>query len=256
MHWLQGLFNKTRLETPQTASIPEEQSSTTVQQVIVEETVMAVAQWLITLLNRSMKSKPTPESQLEENLPTDRITPMEDLLSKFGNLIEQLHERDQGTIALQNRLAVLEASLQQKSNLEQQVKELNQLVVGLDSRLTHIEAFAESIDVNAIEALLSNNTSLEQQAKETRQLIANLNSRLTQTESLIEPVNLLVNQKEQDNRTLITLKERIIQLEAFISRFRAVPKIVEGNYRAIASLQSHLGTPKVHENGNHKTPHL
>ena len=256
MHWLQGLFNKTRSEIPQTTSIPEEQSSTTVQQVIVEETVMAVAQWLITLLNRSIKSKPTSESKSEETLPTDRVAPMEDLLSKFGNLIEQLHERDQGTVVLQNRLAALEASLQQKSNLDQQVKELNQLVVGLDSRLARIEVFAESIDISAIEALLSKDTSLEQQAKETSQLIANLDSRLTQTENLMEPVNSLVGQKEQDNQTLITLKERVIQLEAFISRFRAVPRIVEGNYRAIASLQSHLGTPKAHENGNHKTPHL
>ncbi|HEY9884752.1 MAG TPA: hypothetical protein V6C98_14195 [Thermosynechococcaceae cyanobacterium] len=256
MHWLQGLFNKTRPETSQPTSIPEEQSSTTVQQVIVEETVMAVAQWLITLLNRSMKSKPTSESKLEETLPTDRISPMEDLLSKFGNLIEQLHERDQGTIALQNRVAALEASLQQQSKLDQQVKELNQLVAGLDSRLTRIEVFAESIDIGTIEALLSKDTSREQQAKEISQLIANLDDRLAQTESLMEPVNFLVEQKEQDNRTLVTLKERIIQLEAFISRFRAVPRIVEGNYRAIASLQSQLSVPKAYENGNHKTPHL
>ncbi|MBD2075128.1 hypothetical protein H6F86_14740 [Phormidium sp. FACHB-592] len=255
MHWLQGLLNKNRSEPPQVTNIPEEQSSTTVQQVIVEETVMAVAQWLITLLNRSMKSKPTSDSKSEESPPTDRIAPIEDLLSKFGNLIEQLHKRDQETIALQNRLAAIEASLQQKSNLEQ-IKELNQLVAGLDSRLTRIESFVESININAIEALLSKDTSLEQQAKETSQLIANLDSRLVQTETLIAPVNFLVEKKEQDNRTLITLKERIIQLEGFIARFRAVPRIVEGNYRAIASLQNYLGTSKAHENGNYKTPHL
>lgn len=256
MHWLQGLFNKNRPETPQVTNIPEEQSSTTVQQVIVEETVMAVAQWLITLLNRSMRSKPTSDSKAEESPPTDRIAPIEDLLSKFGNLIEQLHERDQGTIALQNRLAAIEASLlQQKSNLEQ-VKELNQLIAGLDSRLTRIEALAKSTDASAIEALLSKNTSLEQQAQETSQLIANLDSRLAQTEKLMEPVNFLVEQKAQDNRTLITLNERILQLEALISRFRVVPKIVEGNYRAIVSLQHHLDTSKAIENGNHKTSYL
>ena len=261
MGWLP--FNKKKSQDQSSSNQAELQTSTTVVQILVEETVMAVAQWLITFINRSIVNRPIqpsksnqqPEPSEPKSEVPNPIVPVEELLAKFGVLVEQLSQREQGIAPLQNRIGELEKFLKQSGsfqhNVEQQMQASNQNVAGLADRLMQVEQQMQRVD--AIESTLQKNCDLEERAeidRSNRLNITSLDERLTDLERGTQRMDSLGEELQQANETVRMLEARISHLEKLLARFSVMPKLVEGNYRAIVSLQSRVENSQAFSNGN------
>ncbi|GAB4365171.1 MAG: hypothetical protein Kow00121_01520 [Elainellaceae cyanobacterium] len=250
MSWLPGFFSRKKSQSPQPVNNAEATNSTTVMQILAEETIMAVAQWLVTFVNRSFQHKQNAQNApvYEEPGTGNQAAPLEELLSKFSILIEQLHEREQGVTPLQNRINEIEASLKKNGNLEQYTQNSNQVITALEERLMQVENQIQRVDIPAIETSFQKGIDLEQYLEqrtgESNELIAGLGQRLTSVENVSEQVNVLVENLDQAHQTIEILESRIDHLEKLLARFSVVPKLVEGNYRAIVSLQNRLDPTK------------
>lgn len=244
MSWLPSFFKGNKSQnSQQSLNNLEEKNSTTVIQILVEETIMAAAQWLITFVNRTIQSKQV--SQVKEQASTVAHTvPLEELLSKFGSLVEQLYEREQGITPLHNRISEIEAFLKQSGNFEQHMQTSSQHIAALEERLMQIENQIKRIDMSAIEAFLQKAPDLEQYAEESTQSIAALVNRLADIEDIEKQVSSSTEKLDQTNQNIRTLEQRISHLEKLLTRFSIIPKLVEGNHRAVISLQSQLETLK------------
>lgn len=246
MGWLPSFFNKNKPQNLQQPLNDSEAQSTTVMQILVEETVMAVAQWVITFVNRTIQTKQTTQVK-EEASTVDQVNqtvPLEELLSKFGGLVEQLYAREQGITPLHNRISEIEASLKQSSNFEQYIQTSSQAIAAMEERFKQIEKQFRHIDIVAIETSLQKTTDLEQYAEESTQSIAALTNQLANVEEIGKRVDSLVEKLDQTNQNIETLEHRINHLEKLISRFSIVPKLIEGNHRAIVSLENSLNALK------------
>lgn len=265
MGWLPGFFDRKKTQNQQqpptdsTTQNPAAQNPTTMLELVIEETIMTAAKWLVTFVNRSLEPKVVPiaepQSTANPTNPGCTETPhsdtIETLLSKFGSLIEQSHDRTQQTNALEERLNQVEASLKQNNRLEQQVQELNRSLASLESRLINVEKLIQPIaQIN--QALTRTDQALEQHIQTSNQAITNLESRLTTAEDFVEQGHSLTTKITQTGQNLNILKDRVIHLEQLLARFSLIPRVVESNYRAIASLQNHVRSlnlsPDAYEN--------
>ncbi|PSB15716.1 hypothetical protein C7B61_06160 [filamentous cyanobacterium CCP1] len=246
MGWLSGFFNRNKSQNlQQPANHLDAKNSTTVMQVLVEETIMAVAQWLITFANRSFQLKQNAQdAKVEKAAENHQTAPLEELLSKFGTLVERLYERDQEFSPLYHRLNEIEATLKQNRDLEQYVQSPNQEIITLEERLMQVENQIQGVNVVAIENSLQKGINLEQRAEEFSQSIAVLENRLAHLENISSQLDSLVEKLDQKNQHLQTLENRVQHLEKVLTQFRIVPKLVEKNYRAIVSLQNRLEPAK------------
>ena len=274
MGWLPGFFGRKKTQNYQpppndsTAQNSASQNSTTMLELVVEETIMTAAKWLVTFVNRSLETKatapivePEPAANHAKSsyVETQDSETIETLLSKFGCLIEQSHDRTQLTIALEDRLSKVEASLKQSNHLEQQIQELNRSFAHLESRLTNVEKLIQP-NTNINQALTHVGRNLEQYIQISNQSIANLENRLTTVEDLVEQGDSSLTKITEIGQNLAILKNRVVHLEQLLARFSLIPKIVESNYQAIASLQQHLKSldalPDAYENhSNGKRAH-
>lgn len=245
MGWLPGFLNRNKSQSPST-NTSEVANSTTVVQILVEETIMAVAQWLIAFVNRSFQHKQNAQNTQvhEESTASSQAAPLEELLSKFGTLIEQLHERDQGVTPLQNRINEIEASLKQNDDLRHYI----QALAAIEERLIQVERQIQKVDATAIETSIQKSIYLEQYLEQrteaSNQAIAGLEQNLLDLASRSGQIDILIKNLNQAYQTIEILESRISHLEKLIVRFSIVPKLVEGNYRAIVSLQDRLETTK------------
>ncbi|MBD3885784.1 hypothetical protein IFO70_29150 [Phormidium tenue FACHB-886] len=246
MGWLPSFFNRNKPQNsqqPLTDSV--EKNPATVMEILVEETIMAVAQWLVTFVNRSMQSKQV--AQTTEEAPTvDPAVLPEELLLKFSGLVEQLYEREQGMMPLYNRISEIEASLKQNSSFEQHMQISSQNIAALEDRLLQMENQIGRIDIATIETSLQKIAHLEQHAEESVHSTAALMHRLTDVEDIGKQFDSLIERIDEANQNIRTLEQRINHLEKLLARFSIVPKLVERNQQAIVSLQSrieHLKTP-------------
>lgn len=248
MGWLPTFLNKNKPQKlQQSLNNSEKGNSTTVMQILVEETIMAVAQWLITFVNQTMQ--PKQAAQIKEEASTVNSTvSLEELLLRFGSLVEQLYEREQGITPLHNRISAIEASLKESSSFEQHIQVSSQAIAALEKRLMQIENQLMRIDMNSVEISLQKTTHLEQHAEEFTQSIVALMNRLTDVEGIIQRVDFLIEDNDQTNQNIGALEQRINYIEKLLSRFSVIPKLVEGNQRAIVLLQERLNllknTPK------------
>jgi vacuolar-type H+-ATPase subunit I/STV1 len=164
-------------------------------QVVVEETIMAVAKWLISLVNRTLETKatapkpePTPPANPAEGQVASGDTPpveseqasaIDQLLAKFSGLLEEACDRTQAIALLESRLQELESIQQSTPDWQESIQTLNQAVVKLDSRLSQVEKLLQQVDLVTIsEALttsLKNESHLQQLAQTSTQQIAELN---------------------------------------------------------------------------------
>lgn len=299
MGWLPKFFGKKTVQQfrQSTDSAP---APTTMIQVVVEQTIMTAANWLIHFVNRSLESKgaafagqqPEPKAGEKHSektgvtaVPSVESTPatVESLTAKLGTLLEQACDRTQATAvlaaSLEERLAAIEASLQQNQRQSQvPVAELAQAFVHLENRFNQLEARIAPIDPQAIEASLQAsqqqinqridqqidqqinqqtnqqlnqihqvsqqlnqmNQTLGQELQELKAALALLDDRMIPVENFAEHSSSMIRSIAQTQQTNETLESRINHLEKLIAQFRLIPKLVEGNYRAIASLQQHF----------------
>lgn len=239
MAWLSSFFKQTKPQNQQPLNDSPAQNSTTVMQILAEEAIMAVAQWMITFVNRTLQAK--PPASIEEppqKAPTtvDSTAPFEEVLSRFGVLIEQLQNRDQGIVLLQTRLHQIEGSIQENDQLKQQLQTSNRSIAALQEKLVQMEC------------------KLEQQTETFTRSIAALEEKLDRAESITQRVNAL-EQMNQTSQSVKLLENRMSQLEQLLARFNVIPKLVEGNYKAIAFLQIQLEALRTSRNSNHKNSH-
>ncbi|HEY9735972.1 MAG TPA: hypothetical protein V6D06_06805 [Trichocoleus sp.] len=235
-------------------------------QVVVEETIMAVAKWLVNLVNRTLetKSAPSPEPppsasaaaappspaapSYGEQSGTGEGSTVDQLLTKFSGLLEQSCDRTGQIALLESRLQALEAASSANQNWEESIQTLSQAVVKLNSRLSQVERALEQVDMGAIAtdlaATVENEAQLQQWAQSTEEQVATLAARLTAAETALEIVgrqnSSTLNKISQTLQDTTTLPERVAHLEKIVARLSAVPKFVENNYRSIISLQDYM----------------
>jgi ATP-dependent Lon protease len=288
MRWISGFFNPKKSEPcQQQVNSPVDQNSNATQnpntmlQVVVEETVMAVAKWLVTLINRSLEAKvvapvaPVAETSttvgdVAQSNPDTGYTAasnsssdsdvyqtdtVEELLAKFSCLIQQSHDRIQSTTTLENRIRAIESFLKRDYSLEQQVKELSQSIVNLENRLAQVETLVERVDAISTEDFFKIEQHLEQKIKAETQPISTFERRLSLIESSIESESLTLNQTIKVEQDVVALEKRIVSLEKLFTRMSLIVRYVENNYRSIASLQKHVknldSTSISDKNGSH-----
>jgi hypothetical protein len=289
MRWISGFFNSKKSQPcQQPINSPTDQSSDTIQnpntmlQVVVEETVMTVAKWLVTLINRSLEAKVvapvapaaeapttvanvgqsnsenagyTAASHTSNDSDVDQTHTIEELLAKFSCLIQQSHDRIQSTTTLENRIRAIENYLRRDYKLEQQVKELSESFVNLENRLAQVESLVERVGGISTEDFLKMEQRLEQQIEIGTQPIGTFENRLSLIESSIESENLTLNQMVKVEQDVMALEKRIVSLEKLFTRMSLIVRYVENNYRSIASLQKYVknldSTSIPNKNGSH-----
>lgn len=288
MRWISGFFSPKKPQPcQQQDNSPTEQNSDTTQnpntmlQVVVEETVMAVAKWLVTLINRSLEVKavapvapvaetPTAVADVAQSNPDISYTAasnssidsdvyqtntVEELLAKFSCLIQQSHDRIQSTTTLENRIRAIETFLRRDYKLEQQVKELSQSFANLENRLAQVEDLVERVDAVSTEEFLKMEQHLEQQIKTETQPIGTFERRLSLIESSIESESLTLSQIAKVEQDVMAIEKRIVSLEKLFTRMSLIVRYVENNYRSIASLQKYVksldSTSISDKNGSH-----
>lgn len=285
MSWLSQLLIRKKAQNCQpTATTPVSPSPPpeSMAQVVVEETIMAVAKWLISLVNRTMetqasspKSKPTPPANPAEgqaasaNAPpveTAQASAVDQLLAKFSGLIEEACDRTQAIALLESRLQKLESTRQGTPDWQDSVQLLNQAVVKLDGRLSQVEKILQQVDLGTISETLAisleNESHLQQWAETSTQQMAEFSDRLNTIETTAETaeeqhranLHKIFQVIQPTVQQTTALEGRISQLEKIVTRLSLVPKFVESNYRSIATLQNHLkqaeGNPVASGNGN------
>lgn len=275
MSWLSHLLSRKKVQTcqptpPSTATTSQPPASMT--QVVVEETIMAVAKWLVNLVNRTLETKATPQKQEQEPLAspapapspevnvgdapphpvgTGQVSTVDQLLAKFSCLIEESCDRTQAITLLESRLQGIESALQANKAWEESVQLLSQAVVKLNGRLAQVEQSLEQLDP----ATLTSKTEahFQQWVQLSNEQMTASNARLAAVETALETVG------ERESSTLDELSQalqstvqqatvlegRISYLEKMIARLSLVPKYVESNYRSIASLQNSMKQLKV-----------
>lgn len=244
MAWLQQFLNRNNTCREQAASVPPEAAtpnppkipgSTTVMQLVAEETIMAVAQWLVNLVNHHIQAKPTdpiePTPTAPEGTSTamDSTTVMEELLSKFGKLVEQSYEREQKLIPLENRLQQVEAALTRKGELKQ-LQECARILDHLNQRLVRVEDLAGRVNVNEMDILAETTEQLTQHIDQSNSAIALLDIRMFQLEAGIKQTDFFVEKLNQVHESMAVLEHRMSHLEKLLSRFEKIPEFIEEKF--------------------------
>lgn len=237
---------------PATAGVPPA-PPTTVMQVVAEETIMAVAHWLVNLLHHSIQPKPvTPTEPPPEPVAPPATTTTEELLSRFGTLIEQLSDRDQKLLPLEQRIQRVEAVSTREADVAQQLRESMLVIDRLSQRLIRVEDLAGRVNVFEIDGLMQQQEQLTQRLDHSHDAIALFDLRLMQLESQLRPQQALNEQVTQMQQNLTVLDHRVNRLEKLLARLSLMPKLVEENRQAIAALHHQLIHPPFEQNGHLK----
>ena len=285
MSWLSQLLSRKKVQSCQPTATPPVSPSPpaeSITQLVVEETIMAVAKWLVSLVNRTLETKatspkpePTPSANSAEgevasaNTPpveTDQASVTDQLLTKFSGLIEEACDRTQAIALLESRLQELESIQQSTPDWQESIQILNQAVVKLDSRLSQVEKMLKQVDLVTISETLTtslkNESHLQQRAQIFTEQIAEFNVRLNTVETAAETaeeqhrttLHKIFNAIQPTVEQTTTLEKRVSQLEKIVARLSLVPKFVESNYRSIATLQNYVkhakSDPVLNGNGN------
>ncbi|MBD0267541.1 MAG: hypothetical protein ICV77_04525, partial [Cyanobacteria bacterium Co-bin8] len=213
------------MQDSQPTPAPSTSQSPPMTQVVVEETIMAVAKWLVNLVSRTLETqaavKPEPEPPSSAPAPSGegsahfagngQASTVDQLLAKFSCLIEQSCDRTQSIALLENRLEGIEAALRTNQDWEQCVQSLSQAVIKLDSRLSEVEQALAQTDLAAIATTLAATTEselrLKQWANTANAQMNELGTRLTTVEATVETTLETVG--TQDNSTLDKVSETL-----------------------------------------------
>ncbi|MBD0334296.1 MAG: hypothetical protein ICV62_02305 [Cyanobacteria bacterium Co-bin13] len=229
---------------------------------------MAVAKWLVNLVNRTLESKataPQPEPPASSApassekgqaqagpVGSGQVGTVDQLLAKFSCLIEQSCDRTQSVALLENRLEGIEAALRANQDWAQCVQSLSQAVIRLDSRLSAVEQALEQTDLAAIATALASTTESELQLKQwantANAQMTELGTRLTAVENTVETTletvgtqgNSTLDKMSETLQHATVLEDRIVSIEKMVARLSIVPKFVESNHRSIVFLQDHV----------------
>ncbi|MBD2109640.1 hypothetical protein [Nodosilinea sp. FACHB-13] len=272
MSWLSRLLIRKKVPICQpTAASPVSPSPPpeSMAQVVVEETIMAVAKWLISLANRTFETQatspkpepPPPADPAEEQVASAEAPPLEEtnqasvvdqLLAKFSVLIEEACDRTQSIALLESRLQELESARQGTPDWQDSIQLLNQAVVKLDGRLSQVEKILQQVDLGTISETLAisleNESHLQQWAQTSTQQIAEFSVRLNTVETAAETteeqhranLHKIFQVIQPTIQQTTALEGRVSYLEKVVTQLRLVPKFVESNHRSITTLQNHL----------------
>lgn len=201
MNWIPKFLNKQTCKNPQQPEELKKQDFTGVIQTVAEETILAMAYWLIGLVKQTMQNQATSQQAVEETIPSS-TTAAEELLPKVSTLIEQLYERSQAMIALENRLGAVENLLVEKTAPEPPVEASIQSVSNLESRLASVESLLKTLDAQT------------GKGEQIDQNLAMLESRMTNLEKLLSRYSVVPRVVDQNAQAIAALQQRITILES------------------------------------------
>ena len=126
-------------------------------QLIAEEVIMGVAQWLIGVVNHSLQPKAAPQEKVKEESVVNGSAATEQVLLKLSTLVERLYERDQAIIALEARISAFEKSIEKslenddasEQHMESSIESITTLeghLAHLENRLSYVEALTQQVD--------------------------------------------------------------------------------------------------------------
>ncbi|MBW4542601.1 MAG: hypothetical protein KME43_26240 [Myxacorys chilensis ATA2-1-KO14] len=197
-----NFFNREKpKDTQQGLDAPKKQEFTGVMQAVVEETIMATAYWLIRLVNSSLENKAASPAQVEEEIIDKPMTAIEELVPKVIGLIEQLHDRTQSMIALENRVCTVETSLKENATLEQSTQVSNELITSLENRLIEVQELANDVK------------SLTGEIEQSSQITTTLENRIARLEKLLSEYSVIPKLLKQNCQTIATFQQRLLLLE-------------------------------------------
>ncbi|MBW4460782.1 MAG: hypothetical protein KME47_11195 [Nodosilinea sp. WJT8-NPBG4] len=273
MSWLSQLLIRKKTQNCQpttTSPVSPSAPPESMAQVVVEETIMAVAKWLVSLVNRTMETqasspKPKPEPNHPANpaeaqaasadappAETDQASAVDQLLVKFSGLIEEACDRTQAIALLESRLQELESARQGTPDWQDSIQLLNQAVVKLDGRLSQVEKILQQVDLGTISETLAisleNESHLQQWAQTSTQQMAEFSVRLDTIETAAETteeqhranLHKIFQVIQPTVQQTTALEGRVSYLEKVVTQLRLVPKFVESNHRSITTLQNYL----------------
>lgn len=200
MNWWLKFFNRdcNKENSKQSASsVLQGQNFTSVLHVVAEETIMATAQWLVSAVKQFLDRRTLPPEPpiapptSEGTATTEPAIAIETLIPKVATLIEQLYDRTQSLLSLEQRMQVMEQSL------------ANSQAVA-----------ATKQDTAQFETALQQVAQLSEQLQQESQTITLLHHRLTQLETVIEMYRSVPRLLEQQQRAIATLQARISELES------------------------------------------
>ncbi|MBW4420379.1 MAG: hypothetical protein KME13_14285 [Myxacorys californica WJT36-NPBG1] len=197
-----NFFNRGKpKDTQQGSDAPKKQEFTGVMQAVVEETIMATAYWLIGLVNSSLENKAASSAQVEEQIIEKPMTATEELVPKVIGLIEQLHDRTQSIITLENRLCTVETSLKEDAALGQSAQAPNELISNLEKRFVEVKQLAKDLE------------GLTEALQQSNQTTTALENRIAHLEKLLSEYSVVPKLLKQNCQTIATLQQRLLLLE-------------------------------------------
>lgn len=184
MNWFK-VFSQEKSNGSQPPPGEKQQDFTGVLYVVIEETIMAGAQWLIVFTRRMLDGKRMPSQQPAEVSPNQA----EELIAKATTMVEQFHDRASSLLALEQRLHSVEQFLSESSQ------------PGSDENSAKVEALLQEIQC------------LTQQLQQANQQVAILEHRIINLEKLLAKYSMIPKFVEQHHRAIAALQAQMAALE-------------------------------------------
>ncbi len=193
MNWLLKLFNQEKSRDFQPLPDAQQQDFTGVLHMVIEETIMAIAQWLIVFTKQLLERKKVSEQIVEppavhDSAPVaEQSTSAEELTANVTVLIEQLCDRTSSLLALEQRISSVERVVKQPQDASSSVS---------------VEDLSQEVE------------SLIQQLQQSNQRNSNLEHRIINLEKLLAKYSVIPKSVERQHHAIADLQSRINELEA------------------------------------------
>jgi uncharacterized protein YhaN len=191
MKWSLNPFSQEKTRTAHPAD-EKNQNFTGVLHIVIEETVLAAAQWLIGFTKQALNGAMVTSHQPADTVVQDASATVEDLTSKVTTSIEQLCDRVASLAALEDRMR----------SVEQFIAEHPQKDSTFLDRSLSDETLRQEIG------------SLIQQIRQAEQQAHQLEVRVVHLEKLLAKYSVIPRVLKQQQSTIATLQSHIDRLEA------------------------------------------
>lgn len=154
MKWLLKPFSREKTRNSQPSPDEKKQDFTGVLHILIEETILAVAQWLISFTKQMLESTMAAPNQITDAPVSDASTAEnstsldrsenasvsnEGLSQEIESLIQQLQQANQQTHILEERIIHLEKLLAKYSVIPKILKQQQSAIAALQRRIPELE---------------------------------------------------------------------------------------------------------------------
>lgn len=202
MNWFLKVFSQEKVNSIPLSGNGKKQDFTNVLHMVLEETIMTGAQWLIILIKEMLASKETISKPTVETPPEKSVDQVNELNLKITHLIDQLQTRTASLLTLEQNLSATHSSSAQAQSPQSVSSNLE--LVQEDSSVQEAE-YAEQLQ--KIDALMG-------QFKQQSERINFLEQRLIYFEKLLTRYSVIPKVIQQQHHEIVALQHRIAELES------------------------------------------